>query len=60
MKPNGISEGKDSCFLFESKSRCPRHVKNMSSDLLSLYDPKHAISILQVRYVKMHNDAVMV
>lgn len=55
MKPNGISESKDSYFL--SKSRCLRHVENLSSDLLSLYNHKHAINILQVRYVKMHNDA---
>lgn len=57
MKPNRISESKDSYFLCESKTRGLRHVRNMSSDLLSLYDPKHAICSLQVRYVKMHNDA---
>lgn len=36
---------------------CVKQVRNMLSDLLSLYDPKHPNIILQVRYVKTDNDA---
>lgn len=44
-------------FLSEANNICLKHVGNMLSDLLSLYDPKCASNILQVRYVKTNNDA---